>query len=93
MEAILAIKNSPTTVAAATVLSTLLDVEAQLPQSEDIHQSLKLPRKSVIILTESQLSYLVALRRQGFAGAVLVLSSLLNILGNFRGKFYGWQTF
>ncbi len=75
METILAIEDSLAGVAAATVLSTLLNVDVQLPKSEDIHQSLQLPRKSVIILTESQLRYLAALRRQGFAGAVLVLAS------------------
>ncbi len=75
IELILVVKGSSSSVATATVISTLLNVEQQLLKPEAIKQLGRLKRESVIILFENQLNFLAALRRRGFEGAVLVLSS------------------
>ena len=59
----------------ATVISTLLDINKKLIEPQSIQKSLKLPKQSVLIITENQLKYLATLRLYGFAGAVLLLSS------------------
>ncbi len=75
LDFILAIKDSPSAIAAATVLSNLLSINRQLIEPQSIQKSLRLPKQSVLIITESQLNYLATLRLHGFAGAVLLLSS------------------
>ena len=72
---ILAIQDSPTCTAAALVFSTLLDINKKFIDTQSIQKSLKLPKQSVLIITENQLNDLAALRLHGFAGAVLILSS------------------
>ncbi len=72
-ESILIVSGSPATAATAAVLSVLLDIPQQAIAPESISKSLKLPRRSLLILTETQLNHLAALRSSKFAGAVLVL--------------------
>jgi len=75
IEAIVAIKGNPVTLAASRVLSTLLGVREIWLDPESVRQTSDLPRQSVLVLAENQIYRgLAALRLNGFEGAVLVLS-------------------
>ena len=75
LKLILAIQDSPTCTAAALVLSTLLEINKKFIDHQSFQKSQKLPRQSILIITENQLNDLATLRLHGFAGAVLILSS------------------
>lgn len=72
---ILAIKGSRTSTATAMVVSTLLRIPIFLIDENKYRHHRKTNKKSVIVITESQLSHIPKLRLEGFSGAVLVLSS------------------
>ncbi len=86
VEIILALEGSPASMAAATVLSTLLGGQAKFLNHREIDRGLNLSRQSLLVLPESQLNTLVKLRRYGFGGSVIVLSS--KELNSLRDKHY-----
>lgn len=72
---ILAFKGSLASAATATVISKLIDIPSLfIDENEHLHHG-KTFRKSLIIITETQLKYLPILRLGNFSGAVLVLTS------------------
>jgi len=75
VDTILAFKDSPASVAAASVLSTLLGGQAKFVSNGEIGHNLSLSRQSLVVLSESQLNTLVKLRLCGFGGPAIVLSS------------------
>ncbi|MBN3957452.1 hypothetical protein [Nostoc sp. NMS8] len=72
---ILAFKGSLTSVATATIISTLINIPTLFFDENEHLYNWKTFKKSVIIMTESQLAYLPMLRLENFSGAVLVLTS------------------
>jgi hypothetical protein len=62
--------------ATAHVLSTLLNAGKIPLNCKDINQLKDIPKDSVVLLLEEQLKWLVSMRRNSFAGAVLVFSNL-----------------
>ena len=62
--------------ATAHVLSTLLGASKVPLNCENITQLQSIPRESVVLLMEEELRWLVDMRRNGSAGAVLVFSAL-----------------
>jgi hypothetical protein len=68
--------SSAITAAAATVLSTLLQIDKiLLPNEVSTQNKRKFPKQSLLLLSHDQINKLAMLRLLGFDGAVLVLSS------------------
>lgn len=68
--------SSAVPLAAATVVSTLLGIDKiLLPNELTGTEKAKLPKQSVLLLSQEQISQLASLRLLGFGGAVLILSS------------------
>lgn len=84
VETILAFEDSPASMAAATVLSALLGGQAKFVSHGGIGDNLGLSRQSLVVLSESQLNTLVKLRRHGFGGSAIVLSS--KVIDSLREK-------
>lgn len=84
-QAIVAFADGPESVvalAAATAISTLLDIDqillmtyGQKNQDDLTEAPVKLPKQSVLVLSQAQINQLAGLRLRGFSGAVLVLST------------------
>ena len=72
---ILAFRDSLTSVATASVISTLNNIPTLfIDENEHLHKS-KAFKQSVIIMAENQLKHLPMLRVENFSGAVLVLTA------------------
>lgn len=61
--------------AAATVVSTLLEIEKIKLETPTAKGKVKFPKHSVLVLSTEQISRLAELRLHGFDGAVLILAS------------------
>lgn len=93
---IVAIKGSFAAIAAATVITETLrakasDVRLKMLEPEDPKVEDTFPKNSILILADFQVASLPALRLQGFAGAVLVLSrdSFSNLKRKYRVLRFG----
>lgn len=72
---ILTLKDNPVSAAFAHILATLLNIEWRSLDFPPISKQLKIPRESILILTENQINSLATFRAYNFAGAVLILTS------------------
>lgn len=92
-DAILFLTGSPIAVVIATVASTMLG--SNLVSLNPLLERLpSVPRQSVILLTENQISTLPGLRLKGFRGAVLVISpcSLTTLKKQYRILCWGEES-
>lgn len=67
--------ETPITLAAATVLSTLLGIEKLRLQNESTETLAKFPKQSLLLLSQARINKLAGLRLRGLNSGVLILSS------------------